>query len=53
MMKPGYAVFGEVLEGMDVVDSIRAVRTGNFGGHQDVPSNEVLILSARRVETKK
>lgn len=45
-----YCVFGQVIEGMDVVDAIRAVRTGRSGGHQDVPSDDVLITSARRAD---
>ena len=40
----GYAVFGEVSDGMDVVDAIAAVPTGNRGGHQDVPVEPVQIL---------
>ncbi|HSN51462.1 MAG TPA: peptidylprolyl isomerase [Woeseiaceae bacterium] len=40
----GYAVFGEVVDGMDVVDAIAAVRTGNKGGHQDVPVETVTIV---------
>lgn len=40
----GYAVFGKVIEGMDVVDSIASVRTGTKGGHQDVPVEPVVIL---------
>jgi len=40
----GYAVFGRVSDGMDVVDAIAAVRTGNSGGHQDVPVEAVTIL---------
>ena len=39
----GYAVFGQVVEGQDVVDSIKAVRTGRSGGHQDVPVEAVVI----------
>ena len=39
----GYAVFGEVVDGMDVVDAIAAVATGNQGGHQDVPVDAVTI----------
>ena len=40
----GYAVFGEVVDGMDVVDAIAAVRTGNKSGHQDVPVETVTIV---------
>jgi peptidyl-prolyl cis-trans isomerase A (cyclophilin A) len=43
----GYAVFGKVVEGMDVVDKIRAVPTGNRGPFQDVPLTPVTIKSAR------
>ena len=39
----GYCVFGKVSEGMDVVDAIRAVKTGNRGMHQDVPLEDVII----------
>lgn len=39
----GYAVFAQVVDGMDVVDAIAAVPTGNFGFHQDVPKEPVLI----------
>ena len=39
----GYAVFGKVVDGMDVVDTIAAVPTGNRGGHQDVPVETVTI----------
>jgi len=42
----GYAVFGEVVEGMDVVDKIRNVPTGRFGMFQDVPNEPVTILEA-------
>ena len=45
----GYCVFGEVVEGMDVVDAIRAVRTGNKGFHQDVPVEDVVIEKAEVV----
>ena len=45
----GYCVFGEVSEGMDVVDKIRAVRTGNKGFHQDVPVDDVIIEKAEVV----
>ena len=39
----GYAVFGKVTEGMDVLDAIVAVKTGNSGFHQDVPVDPVII----------
>ena len=42
----GYAVFGRVVEGMDVVAKIRAVRTGSAGMHRDVPAEPVLIKKA-------
>ena len=42
----GYAVFGKVVEGMDVVDKIEAVKTGNKGGHGDVPTVDVIIEKA-------
>lgn len=41
----GYCVFGEVVEGMDVVDQIKAVATTNRMGHQDVPVEPVIIES--------
>uniref|UniRef100_UPI0035A15F3F peptidylprolyl isomerase n=1 Tax=Glaesserella sp. TaxID=2094731 RepID=UPI0035A15F3F len=41
----GYAVFGEVVEGMEVVDKIKSVKTGNKGFHQDVPKEDVVITS--------
>jgi len=42
----GYAVFGKVVEGMDVVDKIRKVKTGSRAGHQDVPLEDVVISQA-------
>jgi len=42
----GYAVFGKVVKGNDVVDKIKAVKTGSKGMHQDVPKEEVLIEKA-------
>lgn len=44
----GYAVFGEVIEGMDVVDMIATVDTGTAKGHQNVPTEPVIITSAKR-----
>jgi cyclophilin family peptidyl-prolyl cis-trans isomerase len=46
----GYAVFARIDSGMDVVDAIAAVKTGNRGGHQDVPTETVVIESVTRVE---
>jgi peptidyl-prolyl cis-trans isomerase B (cyclophilin B) len=46
----GYAVFAQVIEGMDVVDAIRAVSTGNQNGHGDVPNEIVMLNSATVVE---
>ena len=43
----GYAVFGQVIEGMDIVHSIEKVKTGNRGMHQDVPAQEVVINSVK------
>ena len=45
-----YCVFGKVVEGMDVVDKIKAVATGRHGAHDDVPTQDVAIVSARRGE---
>ena len=42
----GYCVFGKVVEGLDVIDKIRAVKTGSKAGHQDVPVEPVIINSA-------
>jgi len=46
----GYAVFGRVTEGTEVVDEIKKVKTGNKGFHQDVPVEDVIIESATLVE---
>ena len=44
----GYAVFGKVVKGTEVVDKIGAVKTGRAGGHQDVPVTPVVINTARK-----
>ncbi len=46
----GYAVFGKVVEGLDVVDAIAKVKTTNRGGHQDVPADTVMIIKAERAQ---
>jgi len=46
----GYAVFGEVVEGTDVVDAIEKVATGSKAGHQDVPKEDVIIEKAEIIE---
>jgi len=45
----GYCVFGKVVEGQDVVDKIKAVKTGRSGMHQDVPAQDVIIERAEVV----
>ena len=45
----GYCVFGKVAAGFDIVDSIKGVRTGSRGGHQDVPAEDVVITKAEEV----
>jgi cyclophilin family peptidyl-prolyl cis-trans isomerase len=46
----GYAVFGKVIDGMDVVDKIAGVSTGKRGPHGDVPIDDVVIKSIRRAD---
>lgn len=46
----GYCVFGKVVDGMDTVNAIRAVRTGLNYGHQDVPGEDVIIEKANVIE---
>jgi peptidyl-prolyl cis-trans isomerase B (cyclophilin B) len=46
----GYAVFGEVIEGMDVVDAMAKQATGNRGGHQDVPKTDIVIEKAEIIK---
>ena len=45
----GYCVFGQVIEGMDVVDKIAKAATTSRNGHQDVPVEPIIILKASRV----
>jgi len=46
----GYAVFGKVTDGMDVVEKIKAVSTTSRAGHQDVPADDVIIERAELVD---
>jgi len=46
----GYAVFGEVVEGKDVVDKMKGVATGNSGFHQNVPTTDLIITKAAVIE---
>jgi len=46
----GYCVFGEVTEGMDVVDAIAKVKTGNRAGHADVPVDNIFIESVTEID---
>jgi len=48
----GYAVFGRIDSGMDVVDAIVAVKTGNKGGHQDVPVEAITIEGVTEIPDK-
>lgn len=51
-MDAGYAVFGKVTKGMDIVDKIVSVPTGNYGMHQNVPKQPVKIISVQ-IKNKK
>ena len=46
----GYAVFGKVIDGMDVVDKIAKVKTRTVGIHENVPTDSVLITKASRFD---
>jgi peptidyl-prolyl cis-trans isomerase B (cyclophilin B) len=46
----GYCVFGKVVEGMDVVDKIKKVKTGTRSGHQDVPVEDVILEKAEVIQ---
>jgi peptidyl-prolyl cis-trans isomerase B (cyclophilin B) len=48
----GYAVFGKVVDGMDVVNKIRGVKTGSKSGHQDVPNEDIVITSVTIDDSK-
>ena len=48
---PGYAVFGKVTKGMEIVDKISKVPTGNYGMHENVPNHPVKIISIQTVNT--
>jgi peptidyl-prolyl cis-trans isomerase B (cyclophilin B) len=47
----GYCVFAKVTDGMDIVDKIAAVATGNNGGHADVPVDDVVILKVEETDS--
>lgn len=47
----GYCVFGKVTEGMDIVDKMKAVKTGSKGGHSDVPVEPIVIKKATEVKS--
>ena len=47
----GYAVFGKVVEGTDIVDTIKGVKTGRSGMHQDVPVEDVVITKAEAISS--
>lgn len=46
----GYAVFAEVVEGMDIVDAMADAATGNRGGHQDVPKEDIIVIKAEMID---
>ena len=48
--KAQYCVFGKVVGGLDIVEKIRAVKTGRTGSHGDVPATDVMITSIKRAE---
>jgi len=48
--KAKYCVFGKVSSGLDVVEKIRAVKTGKVGSNSDVPTSDVMITSIKRVD---
>ena len=48
----GYAVFGKVTQGMEVVDKIARVQTGNAGPHQNVPTTPVVIQKVKIISEK-
>ncbi len=48
----GYAVFGRVISGMEVVEAIAAVQTGNAGYHQDVPSEDIVVEKVSIADSK-
>nr|MBP6422259.1 peptidylprolyl isomerase [Propionivibrio sp.] len=49
----GHAVFGKVTQGMDIIDKIAKVPTGNRSGHQNVPLDPVVIQSVNIIPDKK
>ena len=45
----GYCVFGKVVEGQDIVDKIKKVKTGDSAGHQNVPHEDIVIQKAEAI----
>jgi cyclophilin family peptidyl-prolyl cis-trans isomerase len=48
----GYTVFGKVIQGMDTVDNIAKVPTGNFGNYQNVPNTPIIIKEVKVISEK-
>jgi peptidyl-prolyl cis-trans isomerase B (cyclophilin B) len=48
----GYAVFGKVVDGMDVVEKMKSVSTGSRSGHQDVPNEDIVIEKAEVIDAE-
>lgn len=50
-VKPGYTVFGKVMQGMAIIDKIGSAETASRGMHQDVPVQDILIIAASRIDS--
>lgn len=51
--QPGYAVFGNVIKGQEVIDKLGTVKTGTVGSYADVPVEDVIVISAKILEENK